>query len=82
MKLALAYFKISVGEKMTTYLDIDELAVILGKSARTIKRNLAKNASVVPPKMHFADSQMLRWRVAEVEQWIVETGWPVGKARR
>lgn len=59
---------------MTTYLDIDELALLLGESARTIRRNLARRPSAVPPKMHIPGTAMLRWRLHEVENWMAETG--------
>jgi len=59
---------------MSTYLDIHELAVLMGQSTRTIRRNLANCSHLVPPKMHIPGSSMLRWRRHEVEQWMYETG--------
>lgn len=58
---------------MTKYLDIDELATLLGRSSRSIKRDMARNPSAVPPKMHVPGSALLRWRAHEVENWIVDT---------
>jgi len=63
-----------------TYLDIDELAQRLGQSPRTIKRNLKNNPRAVPPRMHLPNSRMLRWRTAEVENWIFETDWNFGRS--
>ena len=60
---------------MTKYLDIDELALLLGRSANTIKRNIANDPCLVPPKMHIPNSLMLRWRAHEVESWMHEVGW-------
>lgn len=60
---------------MTIYLDIDELATLLGRSSRSIKRDMVRNPSAVPPKMHVLGSALLPWRLHEVENWIVETGW-------
>ena len=59
---------------ITTYLDIDELAALIGKSVRAIKRKLLSDPSAVPPKMHIPGSAMLRWRKHEVEAWWAEIG--------
>lgn len=61
--------------QMSTYLDIQELAEMLRQSPRTIRRHLAQKPYLVPPKMHMPNSQMLRWRACEVENWMFETGW-------
>ena len=59
---------------MKTYLDIDELAELIGKSPRTIKQKLSSDPTSVPPKMHIPGSAMLRWRKHEVDVWLAETG--------
>lgn len=59
---------------MSTYLDIHELADMLGQSADLIRRNLASRPYLVPPKMHIPSSKMLRWRAADVRSWMCETG--------
>lgn len=61
-------------EAMSTYLDIHELAALLGQSTRTIQHNLVNCPHLVPPKMHIPSSRMLRWRRHEVEAWMFETG--------
>jgi hypothetical protein len=66
---------------MSTYLDIQELAVLLGKSTCSIKRNLAHRPELVPPKMYIPSSLMLRWRAHYVERWMYGMGWP-GAFRR
>lgn len=62
---------------MSAYLDIDELAQMLGRSSSSIRRNLARRPFLVPPKMHIPGSKMLRWRARDVESWMFETGWEV-----
>lgn len=64
---------------MSAYLDIDELAQMLGRRSSSIRRNLARRPYLVPPKMHIPGSNMLRWRACEVENWMFEIGW---KAKR
>jgi predicted DNA-binding transcriptional regulator AlpA len=59
----------------STYLDIDELAQMLGRSSNSIRRDLANRPFRLPPKMHFPCSKMLRWRICDVENWMYETGW-------
>lgn len=57
---------------MTNYLDIYELAELLGKRPETIRRNLKRRPWAVPPKMHIPETNMLRWKRADVEVWIEE----------
>lgn len=59
---------------MTIYLDIEELAPLLGQSTRSIKRKLRTVPHQLPPKMYIPGSKMLRWRMHDVENWLVETG--------
>lgn len=63
---------------MTTYLDIDELATFLGRSVRSVKRDMGRSPTSVPPKMHIPGSALLRWRAHEVQNWIVETSYSSG----
>ena len=57
---------------MTIYLDIDELAELLGQRPETIRKKLRVAPYELPPKMHFAGSKMLRWRAHEVNRWLQE----------
>lgn len=57
---------------MTNYLDIFELAELLGKRPETIRRNLKSKPWAVPPRMHIPSTRMLRWRKTEVESWLQE----------
>lgn len=59
----------------STYLDIDELAQMLGRSSSSIRRDLARRPFRVPPKMHLPGSKMLHWRTCDVENWMFETDW-------
>lgn len=57
-----------------TYLDVEQLAEMLGRRPATILRLLRTNPRGLPPRMHFPGSgaKMLRWRPVEVEQWREE----------
>jgi predicted DNA-binding transcriptional regulator AlpA len=63
----------------TKYLDIDELAEMLGRSPATIRRKLRSDRSCdrmeVPAPMYIpgrgavGGARMLRWRELDVERW-------------
>lgn len=55
------------------YLDINELAELLGQSVPTIRKKLVANPTALPPRMHLPATRMLRWRAQEVANWMVET---------
>lgn len=57
---------------MTIYLDIYELAELLGQRPETIQKNMKSRPWCVPPRMHIPGTRMLRWRKAEVETWLFE----------
>lgn len=57
---------------MDKLLDVDELAQLLGRSAGTIKKDLKRNPSAVPPRVHLPGTRLLRWRPRDVERWINE----------
>jgi predicted DNA-binding transcriptional regulator AlpA len=59
---------------MTDYLDLYDLAEVLGKSPETIRAKLKKSPMAMPPRMHIPGTRMLRWRRADVEVWICEQG--------
>jgi predicted DNA-binding transcriptional regulator AlpA len=59
---------------MTNYLDIGELAVLMGTSIAAIRRTLATKPFDLPPKMYIPGSKMLRWREVEVKKWMYEHG--------
>jgi len=51
-------------------LTLDELAVILGRSPETIRRDLRRNPDAVPPRLQLPGTRLLRWRAADVEAWL------------
>jgi len=56
------------------YLDLWELAAVLGISSSTLKRRLNSNPWNVPPIANLGRRGLLRWRQSDVETWMVELG--------
>jgi predicted DNA-binding transcriptional regulator AlpA len=61
---------------MTNYLEVHELAEVLGNSPETIRKNMRSNPMAVPPRMHIPGTRMLRWRRADVDAWLDEERLP------
>ncbi|NHZ43649.1 helix-turn-helix transcriptional regulator [Massilia aquatica] len=59
---------------MTKYLDIEELAALIGLPPSTIRRYMAKQPFNLPPKKHIPGSKMMPWRKFDVEKWLYEHG--------
>lgn len=56
---------------MEDILDINQLALLLGESVRTIEKNMKRNPIQVPPLMYVrGDAALLRWRLDSVEAWV------------
>lgn len=55
---------------MTPLLDLDDLSHVLGRSPHTIKRDLRRNPSAVPPRLQLPGTKLLRWRQQDVEDWL------------
>lgn len=55
---------------MTPLLTLDELAQILGRSTHTIKSDIRRNPAAVPPRLQLPGTKLLRWRGADVEEWL------------
>lgn len=55
---------------MDNLLTLDELAAILRRGARTIKKDLRRNPDAVPPRMSLPGTRLLRWREADVQAWL------------
>jgi len=53
-------------------LDVDDLAVLLGRSPGTIKHDLRRNPMAVPPRLHVPGARLLRWRPCDVQAWLDE----------
>jgi predicted DNA-binding transcriptional regulator AlpA len=60
------------GVIMDKLLDLDELAMILGRSPATIKRDIKRNPAAVPPRLNLPGTRLLRWRPTDVEIWLAE----------
>lgn len=57
---------------MSKLLDLQELARLLRRSPETIKRDLRRNPSAVPPRLTLPRTRLLRWRAVDVERWLEE----------
>lgn len=57
---------------MSNLLDLQELASLLRRSPETIKRDLRRNPSAVPPRLTLPRTRLLRWRAVDVERWLEE----------
>jgi predicted DNA-binding transcriptional regulator AlpA len=55
---------------MEKLLTLDELALVLGRSAQTIKKDLRRNPDAVPPRLTLPGTRLLRWRTADVQAWL------------
>ena len=59
------------------FLDLDEVAAILGRSPETVRRNLTRNPMAVPPRLHVPGTMLLRWRPCDVQAWLDEYAEPM-----
>lgn len=55
---------------MEKLLTLDELALVLGRSAQTIKKDLRRNPDAVPPRLTLPGTRLLRWRMVDVQAWL------------
>jgi predicted DNA-binding transcriptional regulator AlpA len=51
-------------------LDVQELAVLLGRSSKTIRNDLSRRPDAVPPRLHLPGTRLLRWRASDVNRWL------------
>lgn len=56
------------------YLDLNELADLMGISVRTAKRRLQLEPWRMPPPIRTPFLPMQRWREVEVRQWMNDLG--------
>jgi predicted DNA-binding transcriptional regulator AlpA len=61
-------------------LEVDDLARILGRSVRAIKRDVRHDPERLPPRLQLPGTKLLRWRQEDVEEWLL--GLPLTRARR
>lgn len=59
---------------MTPLLDIDGLATLLKRSPQTIRRDMRRNPTAVPPRLCIPGTRLLRWREHEVDAWLDDFG--------
>ena len=62
---------------MEKLLTLDELAIALGRSAQTIKKDLRRNPDAVPPRLILPGTRLLRWRESDANAWL-EHIWEAG----
>lgn len=55
-----------------TTLTIDQVAEILKKSPATVRSDLARNPSALPPVVRIENSRRPLWRLIDVERWLEE----------
>lgn len=53
-------------------LDLQALALLLGRSPRTIRRDLRRNPDAVPPRLQLPGTRLLRWREVDVQNWLAQ----------
>ncbi len=51
-------------------LTLEELAVILGRSPETIRKDIRRNPDAVPPRLQLPGTRLLRWRASDVDAWL------------
>ena len=64
----------------TNYLDVVELAEMLGLSVATVRRRLRCRQWELPPRENGFE-KLLRWRRAELVCWLAETEYRAGMKR-
>lgn len=57
-------------ETLAPLLEVDEMARILGRSLRAIKRDVRHNPEKIPPRLQLPGTRLLRWRQEVVEEWL------------
>lgn len=55
---------------MKPLLNIEALARLLGRSPETIRKDIKRNPAGVPPHLCIPGNRLLRWRPADVEDWL------------
>lgn len=53
-------------------ISISDVARLLGRSPQTLKRDLRRNPSAVPPRVALPGTRLLRWRAVDVELWVAQ----------
>ena len=53
-------------------LELEDLAVLMGRSPETIRKDLRRNPAAVPPRLIIAGTRLLRWRAVDVQAWLAQ----------
>lgn len=53
-------------------LDVRDLATILGRSPETIRKDLRRRPTAVPPRVLIPGTRQLRWRESDVATWLAK----------
>ncbi|OOG58191.1 hypothetical protein B0E49_04310 [Polaromonas sp. C04] len=53
-------------------LDIQELALLLGRSPETVRKDLRRRPDAVPPRLQLPGTRLLRWRLVDVTSWLAK----------
>lgn len=51
-------------------LSLEDLALLLGRSPETIRKDLRRNPGAVPPRLVITGTRLLRWRPVDVDAWL------------
>ncbi len=51
-------------------LTLQQLAHLLARSPETIRKDLTRNPSAVPPRVRIPGARHLRWCLRDVEEWL------------
>jgi predicted DNA-binding transcriptional regulator AlpA len=51
-------------------LTLQQLAQLLARSPETIRKDLTRNPTAVPPRVRIPGARLLRWRLHDVEEWL------------
>jgi predicted DNA-binding transcriptional regulator AlpA len=59
-------------------LTLDDVALMLGRSPQTIKKDMRRNPDAVPPRLLLPHTRLLRWRLEDVQAWLAQFVQPSG----
>ena len=51
-------------------LTLEDVALMLGRSPQTIKKDMRRNPDAVPPRLTLPHTRLLRWRASDVDAWL------------
>lgn len=53
-------------------LSVEEVARILGRSPKTIRKDITRRPWAVPPRLLLPGARQLRWRLVDVQNWLAK----------